>query len=370
MTDVNDPPARNAATQGAFERDARYINDRIVSSLPPGSEPVDERSGVPASIGGDHAGHMDWPVEAGRYRLMAARACPWAHRTIITRRLLGLEDALSLSLAGPTHGAKSWNYAGVYPDDVDPVLGIKRLQKAYFNRIPDYPRGITVPAIAEISSGKVVTNNFHQIVTDFIDEWTPLHRPGAPDLYPQHLRERIDALDQLIYRNINNGVYRCGFAADQASYDRAYHQLWPAMDQVAEILSEQRYLVGDHITLADVRLFPTLVRFDAVYHGHFKCNRQKITEIEPLWGYLRDLFQTPGFGDTVDFEQVKAHYYVVHHEVNPTGVVPLGPDLADLLTPHGREALGGTPFGDGTPPGPNPAGEDPTPGTNPLFARS
>lgn len=353
--------ARNASRTGAFKRDVNYISDRIVAALPAGSGPQAE----PGSNG--EVGEMLWPVEAGRYRLMAARACPWAHRAVIVRRLMGLEDAFSLSLAGPTHDVRSWNYEGVYPDGLDPVLRIPRLQDAYFARVPDYPRGITVPAMAEISSGMVVTNDYDLMTIDFAREWGAHARAGAPDLYPDALVDQIETLNELIYPKINNGVYRCGFASTQQAYDKAYRELWEALDQIAARLARRRYLVGDHITMADIRLFTTLVRFDAVYHGHFKANRHKISEIPVLWGYLRDLFQTPGFGDTVDFPQIKTHYYVVHKEVNPTQVVPLGPDLSGLLGVHGRESLGGTPFGTGTAPGPVRPAEHPPVGSNPLF---
>lgn len=349
-----DKPAMNAATQGAYVRDASYIQDRIVSDLPAGSEPVGQR-----------IGEMRWPVEARRYRLMAARACPWANRTIITRRILGLEDAISLSLAAPTHGEASWNYQN-YPDGVDPVLGVKQLRDAYNNRVPDYPKGITVPAVAEVASKKVVTNDYDQIVKDFITEWKPLQREGAPDLWPEGLRDQIEHWNTIIYPSINNGVYRCGFAASQDAYEAAYRELWDGLDQVSEHLSTHRYLVGEHITLADIRLFPTLVRFDAVYHGHFKANRSKISEIPVLQNYLRDLFQTPGFGDTIDFENIKQHYYGVHRDVNPTGIVPVGPDMSALLAPHGREQLGGSPWGDAT--APAPVRPDEVPDNNPLFA--
>jgi len=240
----------------------------------------------------------------------------------------------------------------------DPVLGYERLQEAYFARFPDYPKGITVPAVVEESSGKVVTNDFPQITLDLSTQWREHHRPGAPDLYPDALREEMDAVMRHVYTEINNGVYRCGFAGSQESYEKAYDRLFAALDVVSERLGTRRFLMGDTITEADVRLYTTLVRFDPVYHGHFKCNRQKLTEMPVLWAYARDLFQTPGFGDTTDFAHIKAHYYVVHEDINPTGVVPKGPDLAGWLTPHGREALGGSPFGDGTPPGPVAAGEE------------
>ncbi len=311
-----------------FQRDTKYIPDRITR---------DARDG--------------WPVEAGRYRLVAARACPWASRVIIVRRLLGLEDAISMGLCGPTHDERSWTF-DLDPGGVDPVLGIERLQQAYFARFPDYPKGITVPAIVDVPTGKVVTNDFPSMTIDLELEWTAFHRDGAPQLYPEHLRDQIDEVNSWVYTEVNNGVYRCGFAGQQQSYDEAYHRLFAALDRLEERLSVRRYLVGDQITEADVRLFTTLVRFDAVYHGHVKCNRTKLSELPALWGYARDLFQTPGFGDTVDFGQIKTHYYVVHHDINPTGIVPLGPELAGWFSRHGREALGGRPFGDGTPPGP------------------
>jgi putative glutathione S-transferase len=198
----------------------------------------------------------------------------------------------------------------------------------------------------------VVTNDFPWITLDLETEWTEHHRDGAPDLYPEPLRDEIDEVARRIFTEVNNGVYRCGFAGSQESYEQAYDRLFTALDWLEERLSTQRYLVGDTITEADVRLFPTLARFDPVYHGHFKCNRSKLIEMPALWGYARDLFQTPGFGDTIDFVQIKQHYYIVHTDINPTGVVPKGPELGNWLTPHHREQLGGRPFGDGTPPGP------------------
>ena len=237
------------------------------------------------------------------------------------------------------------------------MLGIHYLRDAYNARIPDYPKGVTVPALVEIESGQVVTNDYAQITLDFSTEWSAHHRDGAPQLYPEPLRAEIDEVAERVYTEINNGVYRCGFAGSQRAYERAYDRLFTALDWLEDRLSGQRFLVGDTITEADVRLFTTLARFDPVYHGHFKTNRQKLAEFPALWAYARDLFQTPGFGDTIDFVQIKQHYYLVHSDINPTGVVPKGPDLSNWLTPHGREALGGRPFGDGTPPGPTPEGE-------------
>ena len=301
-------------------------------------------------------GSSPWPVEPGRYRLVVARACPWANRSVIVRRLLGLEPAISLGIAGPVHDERSWRFHND-PDDRDPVLGIEYLREAYERARPDYDDGVTVPTVVEVATGKAVTNNFQQLTLDFSTQWREFHRPGAPDLYPEQLRGEIDAINEVVYQDVNNGVYKCGFARSQQAYDRAYDALFARLDQLSERLATRRYLVGDTITEADVRLWVTLVRFDPVYHGHFKCNRQKLTEMPVLWAYARDLFQTPGFGDTIDFVQIKQHYYCVHTNINPTRIVPEGPDVADWLTPHGREELGGRPFGVGTPPGPVPQGE-------------
>lgn len=309
---------------GEFKRDVNYIPDRITK---------DARKPEHGPVDGDL-----WPVEPGRYRLVAAWACPWANRSIIVRRLLGLEDVISLGVCGPTHDERSWTF-DLDPGGRDPVLGYERLQEAYFKRFPDYPRGITVPAVVDVRSGGVVTNDYPWITHDFFFEWRDHHRPDAPDLWPDDLREEMDEVMERIYTEVNNGVYRCGFASSQDAYDAAYDRLFVALDWLEERLTDRRYLMGDRITEADVRLFTTLARFDAVYHGHFKCNRNKLSEMPALWGYARDLFQTPGFGDTIDFEQIKTHYYVVHTTINPTQVVPKGPDTSGWLTPHGRESL-------------------------------
>ena len=311
-----------------FTRDTRYVTTRITR---------DGRDG--------------YPVEAGRYRLVAARACPWAHRAVIVRRLQGLENAISLALCGPTHDERSWTF-DLDPGGLDPVLGYERLQQAYFARFPDYPRGITVPALVDERDGTLVTNDFAQLTLDLSTEWTEHQRDGAPELYPESRRDEIDHVAQRVFADVNNGVYRCGFAGSQSAYETAYDRLFTALDWLSERLTGQRYLVGDTITEADVRLYPTLARFDAVYHGHFKCNRTKLSELPVLWAYARDLFATPGFGDSTDFAQIKRHYFVVHTDVNPTRIVPKGPDLRGWAAPHFREQLGGRPFGDGTPPGP------------------
>ncbi|MUT88315.1 glutathione S-transferase family protein [Streptomyces sp. Z38] len=323
----------------AFKRSPAHFQDRITA---------DGRDG--------------WPVEAGRYRLVVSRACPWASRALVSRRLLGLEDAVSLAVADPVQDDRSWRFT-LDPDGRDPVLGIRYLSEAYDRRETDYPGGVSVPAVVDVPSGKLVTNDYQQITLDFATEWTALHREGAPDLYPEKLRDEIDAVMDDVFRDVNNGVYRTGFATGQEEYEAAFTRLFRRLESLERRLERQRYLVGDTITEADIRLFTTLVRFDPVYHGHFKCNLWKLTESQVLWAYVRDLYQTPGFGDTVDFDHIKRHYYQVHTGINPSGIVPLGPGLSGWTTPHHREELGGRPFGDGTPPGPVPPGEEiPAPG--------
>ena len=317
-----------------YKRDMDYVTTRITAD---GSE--------------------GFGVEPGRYRLIVSRACPWANRATIVRRLLGLEDVLSMGVAGPTHDVRSWTF-DLDPDGRDPVLGYERLQEAYFALDPSYPRGITVPAIVDVTTGALVTNDFDQMTRDLSSEWRAHQRQGAPDLFPADLRQEQEEVMRRVFTEVNNGVYRCGFAGSQETYEAAYERLWTAMDWLEKRLATRRYLMGERVTEADVRLFTTLVRFDPAYHGHFKCNRNKLTEMPVLWAYARDLFQTPGFGDTIDFQHIKAHYYVVHTDINPTGIIPAGPDLDNWLEPHGRATLPTDTWGSGgSAPGPVREGE-------------
>ncbi|GLZ58017.1 MULTISPECIES: glutathione S-transferase family protein [Micromonospora] len=307
---------------GAFVRQPNRFTGRVTadSTSPPGGGPDEQDR---------------WPLEAGRYRLIWCRACPWAHRARIVRGLLGLDDAISLGTVDPIRDERGWAFA-LDPDGFDPVLGVSFLSEAYLATDPDYTGRVTVPALVDTLTGRVVTNDYPQLTLDFSTEWRRLHRPDAPDLYPVDLRPEMDALMAEIHTDVNNGVYRCGFATSQEAYDEAFRALFARLDALSERLAGQRYLMGDAITEADVRLFTTLVRFDAAYHGHFKCNRNKLTEMPVLWAYARDLFQTPGFGETVDFDHIKRHYYGTHREINPSGIVPLGPDESGWSAPHGR----------------------------------
>jgi putative glutathione S-transferase len=302
---------RETSKGGEFVRQANRFTDRVTAD-----------------------GSSGWQAEPGRYRLVVSLACPWAHRALIVRGLLGLEDAISLAVVDPVRDEKGWRFT-LDEGDRDPVLGIEFLSEAYLRTDPTYEGRVTVPSIVDVPTGRVVTNDYPQITLDLSTEWREFHRPGAPDLYPRALRAEIDEVIEPIFRNVNNGVYRCGFASSQEAYEDAYDALFAELDRLSARLENQRYLVGDQLTEADIRLFTTLVRFDAVYHGHFKCNRNKLSEMPVLWAYARDLFQTPGFGDTVDFDHIKSHYYRTHDAINPTRIVPKGP-ATDWHEPHGR----------------------------------
>ncbi|SDJ45984.1 putative glutathione S-transferase [Actinokineospora alba] len=303
---------KETSSRGEFVRQPNRFTDRITADGSSGRRP-----------------------EAGRYRLIVSLACPWAHRALIVRGLLGLTEVISLGVVDPIRDERGWRFT-LDPENRDPVLGIEFLSEAYLASDPEYAGRVTVPALIDTVSGTVVSNDYPQITLDLSTEWREFHAPGSPDLYPVPLRAEIDALIESIFHNVNNGVYKAGFATGQAAYEKAYLALFAELDRLSARLERSRFLVGDQITEVDIRLFTTLVRFDAVYHGHFKCNREKLSEMPVLWAYARDLFQTPGFGSTVDFDHIKRHYYVTHPKINPTGVVPVGPDPAGWSVPHGR----------------------------------
>ena len=282
-------------------------------------------------------GSTSFAPEPGRYHLYVSLACPWAHRTLIGRRLKGLEAAISVSVVHPLMAENGWVFGN--PDDTPDVTGDVLLAKQYLHEVytaadPHYTGRVTVPVLWDRERATIVNNESSEILRMLNSEFDEF-ADAAVDLYPEALRAEIDAVNAFVYPNVNNGVYRCGFATTQAAYVEAFAELFAALDELDARLGERRYLVGDCITEADWRLFTTLVRFDAVYVGHFKCNLRRIADYPNLSGYLRELHQVPGVAETVSFEHIKRHYYESHGSINPTGVVPLGPEL-DLERPHGR----------------------------------
>ena len=283
-------------------------------------------------------GYSGFPAVAGRYHLYVSLACPWAHRAIIVRRLLGLESAISLSVVDPIRDERGWAFREGDGHGPDPVNGFQFLSEAYLRTDPNYDLRVTVPCIWDREAKRLVTNNFPDITIDFETQFTAFHRSNAPDLYPEALREEIDAINELIYTDVNNGVYKAGFATSQKAHETAVTALFNRLDWLEERLATQRFLVGNQLTEADIRLFTTLVRFDAVYFLHFKCNVRRLVDYPNLWGYARDLYQREGFGDTVNFDHIKRHYYMTHERLNPSRIVPLGPDV-DWHAPHQRGEL-------------------------------
>ncbi|HEV3002049.1 MAG TPA: glutathione S-transferase C-terminal domain-containing protein [Solirubrobacteraceae bacterium] len=275
-------------------------------------------------------------AEAGRYVLYVCRACPWAHRTIIARRLLGLEDAIELAEVDPIRDERGWAFTG--GPYVDPHNGFRFLSEAYAATDPSFDGRYSVPVLWDKRAGRIVNNESGDLLRILNDDFRPLATTDV-DLYPPDLRPEIEPLEERIYETLNNGVYRTGFATTQEAYEEGFFPLFETLDWLEERLSRRRYLVDDErITAVDWRLFTTLVRFDSVYYLHFKCNRDRIVDLPALWGYLRDLYQQPGIAETVDLDAIKRHYYGTHGSINPHGIVPAGPRL-DLSSPHGREAL-------------------------------
>lgn len=313
---MKNPLSAEISKDGAFVRQAYRFRDRVTAD-----------------------GSSGFPAEAGRYRLYVSLACPWAHRAIIVRRLLGLEDVISMAVVDPVRDERGWALRDGDGHERDGVCGFEFLSEAYLRTDPEYTGRYTVPCLWDTVTGRLVSNNYPDLTIDFETQFTAFHRPGAPDLYPEALRVEIDAINDVVYHDVNNGVYRAGFATSQEKHEEAVLALFARLDELEERLSRQRYLVGGQLTEADVRLFTTLVRFDAVYAVHFKCSLRRLVDYPSLWAYARDLYQQPGFGETVNFDHIKRHYYRTHPHLNPSGIVPLGPAV-DWTAPHGREALG------------------------------
>jgi putative glutathione S-transferase len=299
------------SASGAFVRQEYSIRDRITAD-----------------------GSSGFPAEPGRYHLYVSLACPWAHRAVIVRKLLGLEEVVTMSVVDPLRDARGWAFREGRGHGPDPVNGFQFLSEAYLRTDPSYTGRYTVPCLWDRVTGRLVTNNYPDITIDFETQFTAYHRPGAPDLYPEALRPEIDAVNAVVYEDVNNGVYKAGFATSQQAYEAAFDALFARLDGLEARLAGQRYLVGGGLTEADVRLFTTLVRFDSVYVGHFKCNLRRLVDYPHLWAYARDLYQQPGFGETVDFDHIKRHYYLTHPQFNPTRIVPKGPLLDWSEPPH------------------------------------
>lgn len=308
------------STGGRFVRKAPSFRNWISS---------DGRAG-PTGDGG-------FKAEPGRYHLYVSLACPWAHRTLIFRSLKGLEEMITISVVNAFVGDEGWTFAEGEDVIADAVNRKSHMHEIYTLAQADYTGRVTVPVLWDKQQDTIVSNESPEIIRMFNSAFDEVGAT-AGDFYPEALRPEIDELNDLIYPNVNNGVYRAGFATTQEAYDEAVTDLFDALDTLEQRLANRRYLTGPDITEADWRLFTTLVRFDAVYVGHFKCNKRRIADYPNLWGYLRDLFQQPGIADTVKLEHIKRHYYASHESVNPTRIVPAGPDI-DFLTPHGREAL-------------------------------
>ena len=315
MTTPAQFPAETSA-DGAFVRQAYTIRDRITAD-----------------------GSSGFPAEAGRYHLYVSLACPWAHRTIIVRRLLGLEDVISMSVVDPIRDERGWAFREGRGHGADGVCGFQFLSEAYLRTDPSFTGRYTVPCLWDRVTGRLVTNNYPDITIDFETQFGAFVKPGAPDLYPEALRAEIDEINAIVYRDVNNGVYKAGFATSQEAYASAVERLFARLDWLEARLATQRFLVGNAMTEADVRLFTTLVRFDSVYVGHFKCNLRRLVDYPNLWGYARDLYQMPGFAETVDHDHIKRHYYMTHDRLNPSRIVPLGP-IVDWDAPHDRARVG------------------------------
>ena len=310
------------ASSGRFVRDAARFRNWVTVDGAPG----------PAGQGG-------FKAESGRYHLYVSMACPWAHRTLIFRKLKGLESHVAVSVVHPDMVENGWEFRPGNERYRDHLFDSQFLHEIYTKAAPDYTGRVTVPTLWDTRKETIVSNESADIIRMFNSEFDGLDRVRTDlDFYPEPLRDEIERVNERVYHTVNNGVYKAGFATAQDKYDTAYEELFDSLDWLDDRLSSQRYLVGDQLTEADWRLFTTLIRFDAVYFSHFKCNRQRIADYPNLAGYLKDLYQVPGVSETVDIEQIKRHYYVSQRTINPTQIVPVGPEL-DFEGPHGRDGL-------------------------------
>ena len=308
------------ASEGRFEREDAGFRNWVTA----------DGSAGPSGIGG-------FKAEPNRYHLYVSLACPWAHRTTIYRKLKGLEDMISLSIVHPFMGDKGWTFAEGAGVIADPIVKADYLYEVYIAAKPDYTGRVTVPILWDKETNTIVSNESSEIIRMFNSAFDEVGAT-AVNFLPAELLAEIDTVNEFVYSAVNNGVYKAGFATTEAAYKEAVITLFDALDTLEARLVDQRYLLGNTITEADWRLFTTLVRFDAVYVGHFKCNIRRIVDYPNLWGYLRDLYQVPGIAETVSIEHIKAHYYTSHANINPTRIIPVGP-LLDFNEPHDRAHL-------------------------------
>ena len=284
-------------------------------------------------------GSSGYPAALGRYHLYVSLACPWAHRTIIVRKLKKLDEVIGMTVVDPIRDERGWAFRDGPGHSTDPIHGFRFLSEAYTATDPTYRGRVTVPVLWDTVTKRIATNSDDDLMRMFNSAFNRFTESPL-DLYPEDLRAEIDELNAFIYENVNDGVYQAGFATSQNVYERAVRRLFDALDTLETRLSTRRYLLGPRIVETDWRLFVTLVRFDAVYHGHFKCNIRRMIDCPNLFGYLKDLYQHEGISDTVNFDHIKRHYYMTHDDINPTRIVPLGP-AQDLTAPHGRGHLNG-----------------------------
>ncbi|WP_444925916.1 glutathione S-transferase family protein [Microbulbifer sp. TRSA002] len=292
------------------------------------------RNWVTADGSAGPSGDSGFKAESGRYHLYVSLACPWAHRTLIFRKLKKLEEHIDVSVVSPDMLDQGWSFNVDEGSSGDTLFSYQFMHQVYTRNKSDYSGRVTVPVLWDKQKNCIVSNESSEIIRMFNSAFNTI-TGDTQDFFPEEKQQDIDTINQLVYENINNGVYRCGFATTQEAYESAYYNLFSALDQVEKILGEQRYLVGTEITEADWRLFTTLIRFDAVYHGHFKCNRQRLEDFPNLRNYVRELYQWPKVAETVNFHHIKRHYYFSHTSINPTQVVPVGPEI-DYNSSHNR----------------------------------